>query len=192
MSGSVAFVTGGAGGIGSATVRELARRGYAVAITDFGNADDAAVLAREVGGIAIDVDVADPVAIAQAVKETENELGPIGVAVCCAGIDIDRSLELTDDSLWDRFLHVLLGGCVNVIAAVRPGMQDRGYRVDCHGVFGACPHRRGSACRLCSGKGGDPRADTRHGLRARAIRHTGQLGGSRPDRHRDADRAVAC
>lgn len=126
MSGSVAFVTGGAGGIGSATALELARRGYSVAVTDFGNTDHAAALASEVRGIAIDVDVADPVAIARAVKETENELGPIGVAVCCAGIDIDRTLELTDDSLWNRFLHVLLGGCVNVIAAVRPGMQDRG------------------------------------------------------------------
>jgi NAD(P)-dependent dehydrogenase (short-subunit alcohol dehydrogenase family) len=125
MSRPVAFVTGGAGGIGSATVLELSHRGYAVAVTDFGNADNAAVLAGEIGGIAIDVDVADPVAIAGAVKETEKELGPVGVAVCCAGIDIDRTLELTDDSLWNRFLHVLLGGCVNVIGAVRPGMEDR-------------------------------------------------------------------
>jgi 2-hydroxycyclohexanecarboxyl-CoA dehydrogenase len=125
MSRPVAFVTGGAGGIGSATVLELAHRGYSVAITDFGNSDLAADLASEVGGIAMDVDVADPEAVARAVKETEIELGPIGVAVCCAGVDIDRTLELTDDSLWNRFLHVLLGGCVNVIAAVRPGMQDR-------------------------------------------------------------------
>ena len=126
MSRPVAFVTGGAGGIGSATVRELAGRGYAVAITDLGHADDAAALADQVNGMALDVDVADPVAVTQAVKAAENELGPVDVAVCCAGFDIDRVLELTDDALWERFLHVLLGGCVNVIAAVRPGMQDRG------------------------------------------------------------------
>lgn len=125
MSRPVAFVTGGAGGIGSATVRELARRGYAVAVSDFGHAGDAVALASEVQGMASDVDVADPGAIAHAVKEAEDELGPIEVAVCCAGFDVDRLLELTDDSLWARFLHVLLGGCVNVIAAVRPGMRDR-------------------------------------------------------------------
>src|SRR5258708_353923 len=125
MSRPVAFVTGGAGGIGRATVRELARRGYAVAISDLGHADDAAALASEVQGIASDVDVADPVAIAQAIRDAEEQLGPIDVAICCAGFDVDQVLDLTDDYLWARFLHVLLGGCVNVIAAVRPSMRDR-------------------------------------------------------------------
>jgi 2-hydroxycyclohexanecarboxyl-CoA dehydrogenase len=126
MSNPVALITGGAGGIGSATVRELADRGYAVAITDLGHADYAVALADQVNGMALNVDVADPVSVTQAVKAAENELGPVDVAVCCAGFDIDRVLEHTDDALWERFLQVLLGGCVNVIAAVRPGMQDRG------------------------------------------------------------------
>ena len=125
MSRPVAFVTGGAGGIGRATVRELARRGYAVAISDLGHTDDAAALASEVQGIASDVDVADPVAISRAIRDAEDQLGPIDVAICCAGFDVDQVLDLTDDYLWARFLHVLLGGCVNVIAAVRPSMQDR-------------------------------------------------------------------
>jgi 2-hydroxycyclohexanecarboxyl-CoA dehydrogenase len=50
----------------------------------------------------------------------------VDVAVCCAGFDEDRPIESTDDALWDRCLQVMLGGCVNVIAAVAPSMKSRG------------------------------------------------------------------
>src|SRR5258708_25499671 len=80
MSRPVAFVTGGAGGIGRATVRELARRGYAAAISDLGHADDAAPPAREGQGIASDVDVAEPVDIAQAIRDAAVARGPLHAA----------------------------------------------------------------------------------------------------------------
>jgi 3-oxoacyl-[acyl-carrier protein] reductase len=76
--------------------------------------------------VACDVDVSDPAAVASAIEQAESQLGPIEVAVSCAGFDHDRSFEETDDELWSRSLRVLLGGCVNVIAAVAPGMRARG------------------------------------------------------------------
>jgi NAD(P)-dependent dehydrogenase (short-subunit alcohol dehydrogenase family) len=121
-----AFVTGASGGIGRATVLELHARGYSVALADLAGAGAAAELAGQVGGVACDVDVADPAAVASAVERAESQVGPIEVAVSCAGFDHDRSFEETDDELWSRSLRVLLGGCVNVIAAVAPGMRARG------------------------------------------------------------------
>jgi 2-hydroxycyclohexanecarboxyl-CoA dehydrogenase len=121
-----AFVTGASGGIGRATVLELHARGYSVALADLGRPGDGAALARQVGGVACDVDVADPAAVASAVGRAEERVGPIGVAVSCAGFDHDRSCEETDDDLWSRSLQVLLGGCVNVIAALAPRLRERG------------------------------------------------------------------
>jgi NAD(P)-dependent dehydrogenase (short-subunit alcohol dehydrogenase family) len=126
-SKAVAFVTGASGGIGRATVLELFRRGYSVALADLGRVAEGAELAGQVGGVAWDVDVSDPAAVATAVEQAESRLGPIGVAVSCAGFDHDRSFEETDDDLWSRSLRVLLGGCVNVIAAVAPRMRARGH-----------------------------------------------------------------
>jgi 2-hydroxycyclohexanecarboxyl-CoA dehydrogenase len=122
-----AFITGASGGIGLATVLELHTRGYAVAMADMDRAAEGADLARHVGGVACDVDVADPVAVASSVERAESHVGPIEVAVSCAGFDHDRSFDETDDALWSRSLRVLLGGCVNVIAAVAPGMRARGH-----------------------------------------------------------------
>lgn len=121
-----AFVTGASGGIGRATVLELHARGYSVAVADLARAGDAADLASQVGGVACHVDVSDAAAVASTVGQAESQLGPIEVAVSCAGFDHDRSFEETDDALWSRSLRVLLGGCVNVIAAVAPGMRARG------------------------------------------------------------------
>ncbi len=123
---TAAFVTGAAGGIGRATVLELSSRGYSVAMADIDRAGELTELAGRAGGVACDVDVSDPAAVARAVEESENQLGPVAVAVCCAGFDHDRALAETGDSLWSRSLGVLLGGCVNVIAAVAPRMRARG------------------------------------------------------------------
>ena len=55
LQGHSALVTGGASGLGAATARRLAREGAKVALLDV-NADAAAALAREIGGIALRCD----------------------------------------------------------------------------------------------------------------------------------------
>jgi 2-hydroxycyclohexanecarboxyl-CoA dehydrogenase len=121
----VAVVTGGATGIGRATVFELAKRGYQVVVNHMGQTEEAAHVADDVGGLAFDADVADVSAVVAMMDHVEEQVGPIAVAVCCAGFDHDLSLADSDDGVWDRSLQVMLGGCLNVIAAVSPRMRVR-------------------------------------------------------------------
>jgi 3-oxoacyl-[acyl-carrier protein] reductase len=126
MADGIAFITGAAGGIGRATAVEFAKRGFLPVVTDLGRPDDLAKLAAEAGGLAIDLDVTDPRAVESAVRVAEEKAGPISVAVCCAGFDVEMTLQETTDEAWRRSLRVLLGGCVNAVAVIAPGMKKRG------------------------------------------------------------------
>ena len=81
----IAVVTGGTAGVGRATVRELAGRGWDVAILARGRAglDGAAADVRAAGGRAlpIPVDVADDDAVERAAAQVEDELGEIDLWV---------------------------------------------------------------------------------------------------------------
>ena len=81
----VAVVTGGTGGVGRATVREFASRGYDVAILARGAAglEGAAADVRKAGqqALPVAVDVADHNAVRQAAATVESELGEISVLV---------------------------------------------------------------------------------------------------------------
>lgn len=124
MAGA-ALVTGAASGIGRATAYALAARGYRVAVDHLGREAEAKQVAADIGGIAYEADVADAAAVEQLVADVETDLGAIEVAVACAGFDVDVPLDEVSPELWQRSLAVILGGCVNVIAAVGPRMRAR-------------------------------------------------------------------
>ena len=63
INGASAIVTGGASGIGAAVVRQLATKGAKVVVADL-NADKGGLLAKEVGGEFVSVDVTDTAEIA--------------------------------------------------------------------------------------------------------------------------------
>jgi NAD(P)-dependent dehydrogenase (short-subunit alcohol dehydrogenase family) len=101
-------VTGAAGGIGGASADALAAAGMAVARTD------------------LPLDVADAVAVAGLVAQTEADLGPIEVLVNCAGYVEEMPLAELTDPEWNRMLRVHLGGTWHTCRAVAPGMAARG------------------------------------------------------------------
>ena len=84
LAGAVALVTGGASGLGLATATELARAGAAVVIADLPSSNGEAA-AKELGAVFAPTDVTDEAAV-QAAVEQASSMGPLRVAVSCAGI----------------------------------------------------------------------------------------------------------
>ncbi|WP_299077523.1 bifunctional rhamnulose-1-phosphate aldolase/short-chain dehydrogenase [uncultured Ruegeria sp.] len=116
LAGRVAMVTGGAGGIGSATAERYLAEGACVMIADI-NADSLAstenALKQRFG---MDVlrstlmDVTDEAAVACAIAETAVEFGGIDILVSNAGIASSAPVEETSLELWNRNMDVLSTG----------------------------------------------------------------------------------
>lgn len=86
LSGKVAVVTGGASGLGQATVSQLVEAGMKVAIFDLNQVAGTA-LSEELGESVIyrQVDIAEDESVAAGVNETAGHFGAIHVCVNCAG-----------------------------------------------------------------------------------------------------------
>ena len=91
LQGVNAFLTGGASGLGAASARVLAEGGATVALLDR-DIILAKALAAELGGIAMQCDVADHESLANAVAQTCEAIGPPRIAVNFAGIDVARKI----------------------------------------------------------------------------------------------------
>src|ERR1700754_4514571 len=79
-----AVVTGGASGLGLATVKALRERGVKVAILDF-NAENGARAAEETGSVFCQMDVTDDAQAVAAFEKARAANGQERVLVCCAG-----------------------------------------------------------------------------------------------------------
>jgi 2-hydroxycyclohexanecarboxyl-CoA dehydrogenase len=124
FEGKTALVTGGASGIGAATVRLLAAEGARVGIGDV-NEDGARELAAELDGHGCKLDVTDTASVRAGVTSIESALGPVDVLVNNAGTDLFSYFVNSDEGLWDFVLGVNLRGTIAVTHAVLPGMQER-------------------------------------------------------------------
>lgn len=129
MSNRVAFVTGGAQGIGEGISKALAAQGFQVAVADL-NAERAKETAGSItngGGqaVPVEVDVTDTGSVESAVKTATNELGPVGIVVNNAGFDDFMKFVDTTEDFWDRILEVNFKGALRVVKTVVPGMIDR-------------------------------------------------------------------
>jgi NAD(P)-dependent dehydrogenase (short-subunit alcohol dehydrogenase family) len=84
IDGSAAIVSGGASGLGEATVRALHARGAVVTIADV-NADKGSALASELGLEFVACDVRDEQQVQTAVEKARAADGGLHIAVACAG-----------------------------------------------------------------------------------------------------------
>jgi NAD(P)-dependent dehydrogenase (short-subunit alcohol dehydrogenase family) len=126
LSGRGALVTGGASGIGAAAVRRLAAAGARVAVVDL-DADGAAALAAEVGGVALPADVTDPAAVARVVAEAEGAFGRLDVVLLNAGITAGQSgVEDLDLAGYRRIMGVNVDHVVFGLIAAVPALRRAG------------------------------------------------------------------
>lgn len=144
-----AFVTGGSRGIGRAIVRRLAAEGYAVGINYLQARAQAEALAAELHAqgratLAVQADVADREAVAAAVRQVEDALGPIAALVNNAGISQNNLFQDTPEALWHRMFAVHADGAFHTIQAVLPHMlhEKSGGIVNISSIWGL----RGAAC----------------------------------------------
>src|SRR6056297_1053346 len=84
LQGSIAAITGGAGGLGAATARHLAGAGGRVAILDL-DEDGGRALADDLGGSFHKLDVTDAAACAEVLGQVAGD-GRLDLMVNCAGI----------------------------------------------------------------------------------------------------------
>ena len=130
LNGRVALVTGASRGIGRDTALALAAAGCSVAVAY--NKDQAGAQAvvgeiKESGqqAVALAGDVAKPDAAAALVRDTESQLGPIGILVNNAGINPVKPLDQITAGDWDEMIRVNLSSAFYVTQAALPGLRAR-------------------------------------------------------------------
>jgi NAD(P)-dependent dehydrogenase (short-subunit alcohol dehydrogenase family) len=127
--GRVAVVTGGTAGLGRAITRELARRGFDVAVLARG-ADGLAAAVDDIQsagrrGLGIETDVAESDEVERAADRVEQELGPIDVWVNDAMVGVFGEFLSTDPVDFERAVRVNFFGFVNGTRAALRRMKSR-------------------------------------------------------------------
>jgi NADP-dependent 3-hydroxy acid dehydrogenase YdfG len=129
VSGKVAFVTGGASGIGAALTSELVAGGAEVWIADrqIGRAQELAQRLSGAGVVhAIELDVRDYPSFERAVAEAVHESGRIDYLFNNAGIGVSGEVDSYTLDDWNDVFDVNLRGVVHGIQAVYPVMIRQG------------------------------------------------------------------
>jgi len=121
FTGSVAWVTGGASGIGRAIVGALAGAGARVVSLDVGHRD-----AAEADGVStVALDVRDRAAVTAVTAGLASRGLEPDILVNDAGITRDRVVWKLSDEEWDAVLDVNLGGAFRMTRAAAPLMRAR-------------------------------------------------------------------
>jgi NAD(P)-dependent dehydrogenase (short-subunit alcohol dehydrogenase family) len=130
FDGKVAFITGGASGIGLGLAHTFTSAGMKVVIADIRQDHlDEAVASfknRQADVHTIQLDVSDRDAMASAAQETMRVFGKVHILCNNAGINLFGSIQQATYEDWDWILKVNLGGVINGIQSFLPGMISHG------------------------------------------------------------------
>lgn len=133
LKGRVALVTGGAGGIGGAVVRSLAKAGISgVAVNYRKSSKEAQELAAEVerGGVkafAVQADVQNDAQVRGMIEQVRGQFGRLDILVNNAGVTHWvrlADLEGLTDKIWDEILDVNVKGAFRCARAAAPMLAE--------------------------------------------------------------------
>jgi rhamnulose-1-phosphate aldolase/alcohol dehydrogenase len=114
LSGKVAYVTGGTGGIGKAICEELLKFGACVVAVDRDRLEETqADLRKQFGkdsAITAPIEVTSAESIAESLKAGILQFGGVDIIVNCAGLSISKPLADTTQADWDILNDVLVKG----------------------------------------------------------------------------------
>ncbi len=128
----VAFITGGSSGIGLAAARQLAARGYDLALFARGNArlgkakDSIEGAFRGARVEAFPVDVSDKAGLQAAILEAVERLGAPDMAIASAGIAVPGLFAEQDSALHERHMAVNYFGAHHFVQTLVPVMKEAG------------------------------------------------------------------
>lgn len=113
FDGKVAIVTGGASGIGEATVRAFVREGANVVIADY--SEHGQQLANELAGgteraLFVKTDVTDTKAVQALIAKTVETYGRLDIMFANAGIAADGPIDELDEAAWKKTIDINLTG----------------------------------------------------------------------------------
>ena len=122
------IVTGAAGNLGSAVAKKFAEEGASVAL--FGHRlEKVEAVAKELSGdhAAFGVDLTDREATKNAIADVTEKLGPPDIVCAIAGgFDMGTPVHEVPAEDWQKMMDRNLGTLLSVLAAVTPGMIERG------------------------------------------------------------------
>ena len=128
FAGKTVIVTGAAGNLGSAVAKKFAEEGASVAL--FGHRlEKVEAVANELAGnhAAFGVDLTDREATKNAIADVAEKLGPPDIVCAIAGgFDMGTPVHEVPGEDWQKMMDRNLGTLLSVLAAVTPGMIERG------------------------------------------------------------------
>jgi len=126
----VALVTGGATGIGAATVEALANENIAVAIQYSSSSNEAKALSDKLksAGKKVEIfqsDLTKAGAVESLVSQVKSSLGVIDILINNAGVMSDSSIIQMSDQLWDEAINLNLTASFKLMRACAPDMLTK-------------------------------------------------------------------
>ena len=126
----VALVTGGATGIGAATVKALAEEKITVALQYSSSENEAKQIADQLNdkGFKVEIFQADLSQAGNAenlVAQVKQKLGDIDILINNAGLMSDASIIQMSDALWDEAININLTAAFKLIRACAPSMVSK-------------------------------------------------------------------
>lgn len=130
VEGKVAFITGGASGIGFAMARTFLNAGMKVVIADFSDANLASA-SEELQGdnreyLFQKLDVRDRAAFAGAADAAEDRFGKIHLLCNNAGVGMAELISRATYDDWDVMMDINLGGVINGVVTMLPRIRKHG------------------------------------------------------------------